>query len=177
MTRMMLEIEAEYQPVVDALMQGVAQVRGRRQQARGSGAMDDGQVEQEMAQGVAELERAAHAMMLSGLDIDAPQVVVDGQLYRRVLRSPGSYYTMAGAVQVERTLYRRASERNGETVDAIWLRAGVVGQGWLPQRATTMAWECQRAPSREAEAASHKWQRLPYARSAFETVAHQVGEQ
>jgi hypothetical protein len=84
---------------------------------------------------------------------------------------------MAGPVRVERTLYRKVGERNGPTVDAISLRAGVVGDGWLPRTAAAMAWECQRAPSREAEKATEQWLRLPYSRSAFESVAHLVGEQ
>ena len=54
------------------------------------------------------MEQAAHATMLSALDLDAPQVLVGGKTYRRVLRSVGSYYTMAGPVSIERTLYRVA---------------------------------------------------------------------
>ena len=61
--------------------------------------------------------------MLSALDLDAPQVLVGGKTYRRVLRSVGSYYTMAGPVSIERTLYRVAGKRNAETVDAVSLRA------------------------------------------------------
>jgi hypothetical protein len=40
-----------------------------------------------------------------------------------------------------------------------------------------MAWECQRAPAREAEAARQQWQRLPYSRCTFDRVAHLVGQQ
>lgn len=40
-----------------------------------------------------------------------------------------------------------------------------------------MAWECQRAPAREAEAARQQWRRLPYPRCTFERVAHLVGQQ
>jgi hypothetical protein len=177
MSRIMLEVETEYQGMVDAFMQVIQQVRERRAAAADGGGVDYGQVEQELSQGAGAVERAAHAAVLCALDVDAPQVVVAGQAYRRVLRSVGSYYTMAGAVSLERTLYRRVSERHGPTVDAISLRAGVVGDGWLPQTAAAMAWECQRAPSREAEAASAMWQRLPYSRCAFERVTHLVGEQ
>lgn len=176
MSPIMLEVEPEYQGLVDAFKQLLERVRERRKAAAGGSEGDYGQVEQELSQGAAALERAAHEAVLSALDIDAPQVVVAGQAYRRVLRSIGSYYTMAGAVSLPRTLYRKVSERHGPTVDAISLRAGVVGDGWLPQTAAAMAWECQRAPSREAEAASAMWQRLPYSRCAFERVTHLVGE-
>ena len=47
-------------------------------------------------------------------------------------------------------------------MDAVSLQAGVVvGDGWLPVTAAAMAIECQQAPSREAEAASERWQQLP----------------
>ena len=177
MTSIQLEVEAEYQGLVAAFVRLMAQVLTWRAAAMADGAaVDYSQVEQQVAQDIATLERETHTAILSALDLDAPQVLVDGQAYRQVLRSPGTYYTMAGPVCVQRTLYRKVGERSGPTVDTVSLRAGVVGDGWLPRTAAAMAWECQRAPSREAEAASQQWQRLPYSRSAFESVVHLVGE-
>jgi hypothetical protein len=176
MSRVILEVEAEYQPMVDAFAELLKKVREQRAAMADGKAVKYEQTEQEVAQGTAAVERAAHAVLLSALDIDAPQVVVGGQAHRRVLRTIGSYYTMAGPVSLMRTLYRPVGQRHAPTVDTISLRAGVVGDGWLPVTAATMAWECQRAPSREAEAASERWQRLPYSRCAFERVAHLVGE-
>jgi len=46
---------------------------------------------------------------------------------------------------------------------------------WLPQTAAARVWECQRAPSRDAEAAAVIWLRLPDSRSTFERMLHQVG--
>lgn len=176
--RVSLEVESELLVVVEAFEQLLAHLQTRRVAAMADGApVNYREVEQEVAKDVAELERKAHTVVLNALDIDAPQVMVDGHAYRPVLRGPGNYYTMAGPVCVQRTLYRKVGERSGPTVDAISLRAGVVGEGWLPWTAATMAWECQRAPSREAEKASEQWLRLPYSRSAFESVTHLVGEQ
>ena len=176
MAKIYIEVEAKYQALVDAFMHLVDTVRTRQESTPVGAAVDYGLVEQEVAQATAALERAAHAQLLEALDVDAPQVVIAGQVYRKVMRSLGSYYTLAGAVQLERTLYRRRGERTAATVDAISLRTGAVGEGWLPKTAEAMAWECQRAPAREAEAASKQWQRLPYSRCAFERVAHLVAE-
>ena len=177
MARIMLEVEAEYQGIVEAVSELLDTVRMRRQEATNQTSIDYAQVEKEVAQGAAAVERACHQTMLAALDLDAPEVMVGGERHRRVHRCCGSYYTMAGPVSLLRTLYRPVGKRKAATVDAISLRAGVVGDGWLPMTAATMAWDCQRAPSREAEAASERWQRLPYSRSAFERVAHLVGEQ
>lgn len=171
-----IEIEAKYQNLVDAFVQVVEIVRAGQQISPQGAAVDYGRVEQEVAQATAALERAAHVQLLGALDVDAPQVVIAGQTYRKVMRSLGSYYTQAGAVQLERTLYRKLAERSGATVDAISLRTGALGEGWLPRTAEAMAWECQRAPAREAEAATKQWQRLPYSRCAFERVAHLLAE-
>lgn len=168
MPGIMIEVEAEYQPLAEAFGQLLACVKTQRNAPADGAAVDYSQAEQEVAQRACALERAAHQVMLRALDVDGPQVEVDGQLYRRVLRSVGNYYTMAGPIEVEQSLYRKAGERTGATVDAILLRIGAVADRWLPQTAATMAWECQRAPSREAEQAADKWQRLPYSRSAFE---------
>ena len=173
----MLEVESEYQGIVEAVSQLVDKLRQRREEAKTKTSIDYAQIEREVAQGVACIERSAHATVLAALDIDAPEVMVGERRYRRVHRCRGSYYTMAGPVNLERTLYRPAGERNAATVDTISLRAGAVLDGWLPETAATMAWECQRGTSREAEGASERWQRLPYSRSAFERVTHLVGEQ
>jgi len=174
MPPIIVEVEAEFQPLVEVLREAIGAVRAAR--AVADGKLDYGVVEERMAAVAAKLERTEHQLALGGLDIDAPEVLVNGERYRRVLRTAGPYYTMAGEVSVERTLYRKRGDEKGKTVDAVSLRAGVVGDGWLPRTAQAMAYECQRAPSREAAQASKQWLRLPYSRCAFEDVTHIVGE-
>jgi hypothetical protein len=124
----------------------------------------------------AKVERAGHEAALRALDIDGPAITVDGVRYGRTLRGSGTYYTLAGPVVVERTLYRPPGVRNGKTVDAISLRIGAVGAGWLPETAQAMAHQVQSTTSREAEANLRQVGRLPYSRTSFEEVAHLVGE-
>lgn len=173
----LLEVEPEYQGLAEAFSALVDRLKQRRQAAQSGEGIPYAELEREVAQGVGAIERAAHATLLAALDVDASQVLIEGKAHRRVLRTAGTYYTMAGPVQVMRTLYRPVGARRAATVDAVSVRAGVVGEGWLPLCAQAMAWECQRAPSREAEAASERWLRLPYSRSAFERVMHLCGAQ
>lgn len=60
-------------------------------------------------------------------------------------------------------------------VDSVSLRAGVVGDGWLPHTARAMAQAGQQGTSREAETMAAEWGRLPYSRSSVERVTHLVG--
>jgi hypothetical protein len=135
-----------------------------------------GAVEKALADATAKIECAGHRAILQSLDVDAQAVVVDGASYRRVGRESASYYTLAGPVVVERSLYRKIGVRNDKVVDAVSLRAGVVGEGWLPQTARAMAHELQKGTSREAETSAREVGRLPYSRSSFERVGHAVGE-
>jgi len=174
----MIEYPEELQSLVEAVMKVVEEttvfVAGQ-----GAGeAVDYAEVERQVAEQTAQVERESHAARLAALDVDVPHVEIGGQRYRRVMRAaPGPYHTLAGSVRVTRTLYREVGQRSGKTVDPVSLRAGVVGLGWLPQTAQAMAYECQRGPSREAAAATEQHGRLPYSRTSFERVTHEVGEQ
>lgn len=156
---------------IQRLVAGAASVMAR---AAGGRALEYAKVEREIGERTAEIERAAHRDILADLDVDAPQVVIDGQIHTRVHRTEGRYYTMAGDVAVERSLYR--AERNGKVVDAISLRAGALDGGWLPETAKAMAHLLQRGTAREAEDTAKSMARLPYSRSSFERVGHEVGK-
>jgi hypothetical protein len=132
--------------------------------------------EGKLAERAAELEREAHRVALCALDVNAPRIWLNGEEYVRVLESsPGSYKTQTGEVVQERALYRQVGCRTGQTVDLISLRAAVVGDGWLPGTARAMAHLLQQGTSREAEVTAQRLGRLPYSRSSFETVGHEVG--
>jgi hypothetical protein len=124
---------------------------------------------------MAETERQMKRRLLRALDIDAPQVLIEGKPHARVGRYEATYKTQAGPVVLERSLYRQVGVRNGPTVDAISLRAGVLEDGWLPEAAQAMAHLVANATSREAENTARVLGRLPYSRSSFERVGHAVG--
>ena len=85
------------------------------------------------------------------LDLDAPQVHINGKLHERVGRYEARYKTRQGPVEVERSLYREVGVRNGPTVDVVSVRAGAVEEGWLPETAQAMAHLMACGTSREAE--------------------------
>jgi hypothetical protein len=141
--------------------------------------VDYAAVEAAIAEGASRTELAGHREILKSLGIDVPAVAIGGVRYTRVGRREGAYHTMVGSVSVERSLYRQSGERGGQpggrVVDAVRLRAGVVGDGWLPQTARAMSYAVQQGTSREAEKTAQEFRRLPYSRASFERVTHVVG--
>lgn len=64
---------------------------------------------QEAAQAV---EVAAHGCALGVLDVDADAITINGELYRKAGRNPGTYNTKSGPVAVPRSIYRKAALPN-----------------------------------------------------------------
>src|SRR5262249_39962194 len=119
------------------------------------------EIEAQLAAGAAALERAGHQAILQGLDVDQPRVRIDGKVYAAVGRYAATYYTMAGAVEVTRTLYREVGERHAETGNALSLRAGAVDEVGLPGVARALAYLLQQGTAREAEATARVLGRVP----------------
>ena len=178
MGRMVIEVPEELTELGKAMAEQLAEVQRTMARQGGGKAVDYALVEQAVWAAAGRTEREAHRAILQSLDIDVPAVVIGKERYTRVGRCEDQYHTMAGSVSVERSLYRKSGERGGQpggkVVDAVSLRAGVVGDGWLPHTARVMAHEMQQGTSREAEASAREFGRLPYSRSSFEKVAHLV---
>lgn len=179
MSRIVIEVPEEFREVGEAWAETLETLKRTAAGTEGGKAVDYAQVEQAISEEAGKSERAAHRAILQSLDIDMPAVTIGGIRYNRVGRCEAPYHTMAGSVSIERSLYRESGTRGGQpeakVVDAVSLRAGVVGDGWLPHTARAMAHEVQKGPSREAEATAGEYGRLPYSRSSFERVSHLVG--
>jgi hypothetical protein len=174
--RIVIEVSDRNKHLVLALEQFAELIAKIEERSSGGKAIDYANIEREVGAAAAMIEREAHRSLLAALDVNAERVRIGGALYTRVGRYEATYYTMAGPVGVERSIYRRDGDRNGKVVDAISLRAGVVADGWLPQTARAMAHHVQRGTAREAEASAVETGRLVYSRSSFDRIAHAVGD-
>lgn len=154
--------------VDDAVASARSMVDGR--------AVDYAAVEEKVGERARAVERGVHEALLSRLDVDAPRVVIGGKPHEKVGRGPAPYYTKAGEVPVVRSLYREIGAPGARSVDAVGLRAGVVGDGWLPATAAAMAFLVSQSTSREAAEGQKKVGRLMYSRSSYEDLVHLVGE-
>jgi hypothetical protein len=172
---MVIEVPKELKVLGDAMMEAVEAVMKARVGTGAGKAVDYAAVEVAIGEAAARIERAGHQAVLKSLDVDRPSVAIGGARFAKVGRCEATYYTLAGPVVVERSLYREVGRRNAKVVDPVSLRAGVVEDGWLPRTASAMAHQVQQVTSREAEASARQLGRLPYSRSSFERVAHAVG--
>jgi hypothetical protein len=174
---MMLEIPSALKPMLEPLRKLVSAVHTQVERSRAGGREVKYEAfEESLAAAVGCVERAAHEVTLSALDVDAPKILINGVLHARVLRDRATFMSQPGEVQVTRSLYRRAGDRNGPTVDVVALRAGVVDGVWLPGAARDMAYLLAQGTSREAQATAREMGRLPYSRSSFDRVGHAVGD-
>ena len=177
MATVMLEIPDALKTIVQPLRELIAEAHAQVDRGRASG----GEAQYESYEGrlvdkLAAVERGAHEAALSALDVDAPKILINGELHTRVVRDQTTFMSQAGGVPVMRSLYRRAGDRNGKAVDRVALRAGAIDGVWLSGAARDMAYLLRQGTSREAESTARELGRLPYSRSSFERVGHAVGE-
>jgi len=133
--------------------------------------------ERALSERTAELERSAYVPVLAALDVDTHEVRIGGVLHRRVGRFAAPFRTLAGEVSITRSLFRPSGAGSSPTVDVVALRAGTLGERWLPHAASAMAFLGQQGTSREAVQTAAQLGRLPYPRASFETILHGVGAQ
>jgi hypothetical protein len=174
-TKIIIEIPAELKSLDAPLQALCALVADQVERGKDGKRVAYGQFSERLQEAAVAVELAGHQCALASLDVDADAITVNGELYRKVGRHPGTYYAKPGSVTIPRSIYRRVGQRTGRTVDTISLYTGVVGDGWLPDTAGAMAFLLQQGTSREAEATAQRIGRLRYSRSSFEDVGHLVG--
>lgn len=98
-----------------------------------------------------EYERELLAEEMARADIDAGAIVVEGVTYRRVVRCFETYFTAAGPVRIERTLYKDRTDETGRSLSPMDLRLGIVEGRWTPTAAQQAAWVVSQMTPESAE--------------------------
>lgn len=84
---MKIRITVRDRPLAEAVEPLVACTVGATHRATEGRALDYAQIEREVTERTAEIERAAHQRILTGLDVDTPVVVIDGRVHTRSIAS------------------------------------------------------------------------------------------
>jgi hypothetical protein len=108
--------------------------------------------ERELHERLMMFEREIIGAEMAAQDVDAPAVVIEGKVHRRVLRQSQTYLpTAAGKVVVERTLYKDRTDDDGRCVRPMELLLGAVGDFWTPRAAQQVLWVVSQMTPKKAE--------------------------
>jgi hypothetical protein len=104
------------------------------------------------------------------------QIEVEGRIYQR--HEPGTvrYYTLCGALELERWTYREIGVRNGPTVVPLDLEAGIVEQA-TPALGFRVALGYAKDHMRSCEEDMQADHRCPPSRSTLERMAKAIGRE
>jgi hypothetical protein len=130
------------------LEQFVLQRKGQWQ--AGKETPEFGSYEHELHEHLMKLERELLAVELARYDLDAKEIEVEGEQYRRIMVSGKPYLSTAGEVRVERHLYRRVGIEQERCICPMELRAGIIGGYATPRAARQMNFAAAHLPPREA---------------------------
>lgn len=107
--------------------------------------------EHELHEHITRIEREMLSEELARYDVEAEQIEVDGTSYTQALTSSETYLTAAGAVTVERHLYRPAG-RGSRSICPLELRAGIIRGYWTPRAARQAAFAMAHLTALDSEA-------------------------
>lgn len=108
--------------------------------------------ERDLHERLMEVERDVIKAEMQKFDTDADAVVIEGKVYRRVLRAAQTYLTGAGEVVAERNLFKDRGDEEGRCVSPMELQLGIVGDFWTPRAAQQALWVVtQMTPKKSAE--------------------------
>jgi len=129
-----------------------------------------GAFEKELHERVVAYEQELIAEEMAHADINAEAVVVDGATYRRVLRCEEVYFTAAGPVRIERTLYKDRTDEGGRAIAPMDLRLGIVEGRWTPLAAQQATWVVAHMTPQAAEDLFHRIGNMTPSKSSLDRL-------
>lgn len=134
------------------------------------------QFERELHRRVMDLERVAVGECLEANDVNVEAVEVGGKVHRKVLRSPETYMTAAGPVQVMRTLYKDRSNEGSRAIAAVELNVGIIAGFWTPLAAKLAEWVVAQMTPGKAEELFQRVGNMTPSKSTLDRLPKDVSE-
>lgn len=134
-----------------------------------------------------EFEKALHAKLmglereivkeeLERADLDVPAIVIEGTVYRRVLRAEENYQTAAGEVRVMRTLYKDRTDEPARAVVPMELRLGLIEGRWTPLAAQEALWVVAHMTPKHTKELFERLGNMSPSRSSLDRLPKQLSE-
>jgi hypothetical protein len=122
------------------------------------------------------LERAVVKEELEHADIDVPAIVIEGTVYRQVLRAEENYQTAAGEVRVMRTLYKDRTDEPARAVVPMELRLGLIEGRWTPLAAQEALWVVAHMTPKRTKELFERMGNMSPSRSSLDRLPKQLSE-
>jgi len=122
------------------------------------------------------LEREVVKEELEQADIDVPAIVIEGAVYRQVLRAEENYQTAAGEVRVMRTLYKDRTDASSRAVVPMELRLGLIEGRWTPLAAQEALWVVAHMTPKLTEELFDRMGNMSPSRSSLDRLPKQLSE-
>lgn len=125
--------------------------------------------ERELHERMMEIECELLGEELKRYDVSVAQIEVEGEIYRPTLTASETYLSGAGAVKVERHLYRPAG-RGSKSICPLELRAGIVAGYFTPRAARQAAFVTAQLTPGESEALFAELENMRPSRSSLDRL-------
>lgn len=141
-----------------------------------TGARDFTEFEKTLHQRLLEAEREILADVMAASDVDADAIEINGRVHRRVLKSEQTYMTAAGAVKVERWLYKDRSDPTAHALAALDERLGIVEGFWTQHAAQQVSWVVTQMVPKKAEELFARVGNMEPSKSSIDRLPKSLGE-
>lgn len=131
--------------------------------------------EHELHEKMMAIEREILTEELARYDVEAEQIEVGGITHRQTLISSETYLSAAGAITVERHLYRPAG-RGSRSICPLELRAGIMRGYWTPRAARQAAFAMAQLTSGDSEALFGELGGMQPSRSSLDRLPKELSE-
>jgi hypothetical protein len=157
-------------------MRALLEYLERRREADAERITDFERLERELHALFVTAEREALSEELARLDINEPLVEVGGIVYRQVKRCEETYFSAAGPLRVERSLY--STRAHGErAICPLELRAGIVEGRWTPQAAKQATWVVAHLTPGEGEELFRRLGNMTPSKSSIDRLPKQLSNE
>jgi hypothetical protein len=160
----------------DKVLDGIRKFLDAHAMSGKTGARDFYQFEKELHARLMEAEREIVGDVMAASDVDADAIEIEGVVHRRVLKSAETYMTAAGAVRVERWLYKNRRDPEAHAIAAMDQRLGIVEGFWTPRAAEQAAWVVTQMTPQKSEDLFERVGNMAPSKSSLDRLPKAIGD-
>jgi hypothetical protein len=160
----------------DKVLDGIREFLEAHAMQGKTGPRDFYDFEKELHTRLMEVEREIVGDVMAASDVEADVVEIDGVSCRRVLKSAEMYMTAAGAVRVERWLYKDRRDPEAHAIAVMDKRLGIVEDFWTPRAAEQATWVVTQMTPQKSEDLFERVGNMAPSKSSLDRLPKAIGD-